>query len=159
MTDNLCINNIYIFLTPFHLKQISEISELLPKAAKEYVFYNDYVDFDVIVKNFPSAIVIPIPPGRVNFKKFFLNPFSEGKTLSKLFQDYKNLIDQKLNRDKKYNLIIGQDKDIFVQIFINQLVRRNLKKEIIAVDEGTGFYIQNSKIKYPVLTVAPVKVE
>lgn len=147
--DNM--ENIYVFLTPFHLKQISEISELLPKTSKEIAFYNEYVEASKIKELFPSAILIAIPQGKVKFKNFFLKPFSERKMLNQLFLCYKKLIDKVLVKEKKYNLIIGQDKDIFIQILINQLINSKCKNEIIAVDEGTAFYMENTKIKYPIM--------
>lgn len=151
MTNRIDIHNIYVFLTPFHKKQISEILSLLPAASKEIIFYNEYIDVKEIKNDFPSASIIPISVGKVNFKKFLLKPLSEGKTLRDLFHSYWKIIDQELDNDKKYNLIIGQDKDVFIQIIINQLVNRGIKKEIIAVDEGTGFYCRNSMLKYPVM--------
>lgn len=147
--DNM--ENIYVFLTPFHLKQISEISELLPQASKEIAFYSEYVEASKIKEMFPSACLVPIPQGKVKFKNFFLKPFSERKILNQLFLRYKKQINQVLVKEKKYNLIIGQDKDIFIQIIINQLISSKRKNEIIAVDEGTAFYRENSKIKYPVM--------
>jgi hypothetical protein len=154
MVEKDIMENIYVFLTPFHLKQISEISELLPQAPKEIVFYSEYVEASRIKEMFPSACLIAIPQGKVKFKNFFLNPFSERNKLNKLFLRYKKLIDQALEKDQKYNLIIGQDKDVFIQILINQLIKFNLKNEVIAVDEGTAFYSQNSKIKYPIMKFA-----
>jgi hypothetical protein len=145
-----------IFLTPFHIK----IFKTMNFSNEEgYYFVSMDVSSEYVRSNFDFKKVIYFQ--KINFRRkdFFKSPIKKLLEYRREIKNYKGFIKQFLNNlvlDKKLTLYIFTEKDVFVQIFINQ-VKKISNCTVIAIDEGMGFYLKNNwkdyilKIIYPII--------
>lgn len=132
------IKCIFIILTPFQRKNFESFFFENFQEPEVLIIRSNIVDF---FPNFNNQIVLDIEP----FSIFHLikKPFTEffnvkkdiesiNKVIYRVFNDY--------NVEKKIDLYIGSEKDNFTQIFLNYLNTYKRVSNIIAVEEGTGYY-------------------
>lgn len=133
--------NILLLTTPFHLLMINKCRFLL-KDEPTYLFYSKHLDIAEIEEKFKNihADFFKIP-GFDN-SKLPKSMFSL-KRRFKLRSYYLELLKyiETIDFNKKiHNVIIFSEKDLFTQILLKKFKNSN----IIAIDEGTGYYNKDS---------------
>lgn len=133
--------NIIILTTPFHLLMINKCKYLL-KGEQTYIFYSKHLEKSEVEDNFKdfNAIFFLIP----NFDNSILpkSAFSIKRRLE-LRKYYFNLLGfiKSIDFTEKVNtFIMFSEKDLFTQMMLKKFSDSN----IIAIEEGTGFYNKDS---------------
>jgi len=88
-------------------------------------------------------------------RKLFTKPLKYLKSTRLNVQDAKGKIENLKNKYKFYEeleIVLGTDKDMFTQLFLNNLYKFSKKHHLTLVDEGIGFYM-NLNFKDKVLSI------
>ena len=124
-----------IVKTPFHLEAISSLFPDVVNNPHTLVLYGEFVN-QSLIKTHKSALK------NYNFsqKKIFANPVRHIASLRQSVREIQADISLLMARFQFDNTVIyiGSDKDVYTQILIKRLAVKT--KEVIAVDEGLGFY-------------------
>jgi hypothetical protein len=133
---------IAIFLTPFHLEQFKTV---VGKDEDGIFFISDDISDEYVQSYIDLKKVIRFQKKRFSKKEFFKNPVKKLLKYRKGIKEYKEFINQYIKKfilnNEISTLYIFNDKDVFVQIFMSEL-KKLTKCNIIAIDEGVGFYLK-----------------
>lgn len=144
-------DRVFIFLTPFH-KTVAETC--FPTKLKEHnslvVFANNIVDYKTGV---------PIERCNTKIVNVFKSPLStylEYRRYIKYSQKLSLSILKRLQTKSKIEIIIGSEKDLFTQVFLQQVFKKR-KANLIFFEDGMGFYYRPPKFRlstilYPLIT-------
>lgn len=105
------------------------------------IFYANTIEFDEhLFKGKLISFDVPF----FSIQALLKNPFQRVLEYRKLIKETKGFCKMKVGGftlSKNLKIIIGTDKDNFTQILINKLFNiKNLEIELMAVEEGSGFY-------------------
>jgi len=134
------IKNVFIVLTPFQKREMEKIYPEVIKSNTTLIIQSK------ILSNFNKhENLITLDFGLFSIFKLLKSPLKYFPEVQKCFKQIEkniNYIKSNYNLNPNFNLIIGSDKDLFTQLFINKYfdLRKNLNQELIAVDEGSGYY-------------------
>lgn len=136
------MKNIACLLTPFHALQLINLRKLLAlEEISMTIFYSSCIASGELKNNFPGASFKRLPEEINSVKNVLKNPTFEILRLRRLFKRYLNLISTELDKSETpFNLIVFSDKDLFCQLLINKAHQKKNKHQIIAIEEGIGYY-------------------
>lgn len=135
------IKQVYIIITPYQYKVMKRLFE-------ETIFLDSSLIFHTAIVNVEKNLHLG-PVFTLEFINFSLDnlkksPFKYVHLYRKEFKKIRNFVNGLLkdfSLNKMLKIHIGTDKDNFTQIFLNYIYGiKNIKKELIAVEEGSGFY-------------------
>ena len=148
------IINVFIVLTPFQKREMENIfpEKITSKTTliiKSKIVNGFNKNHNVITLNFE------------NFSIFNLleNPFKQVIQVRKYFANLNEIIndlESKYLLKNGFNLFIGSDKDHFTQLFINKHIGFKNKNRLIAIEEGTGYYIRENVLDYIYSFIYPI---
>ena len=131
------IRSLLIVRTPFHLRAMHHLFPEIMESESSLFLYGDYVDSELIKSN-----KIELKNYNFSQKRIFGNPLKYVIPLRRDVKEIKNTISGLRNTyDFSDDLIIylGSDKDVFTQLLLKRLSK--LTNQVIAIDEGLGFYV------------------
>lgn len=138
--------------TPYHLIQLQNFFSSEKSYRLNTILYSNFISENELESTFPCNLFIKLPDTSFQFAGL--------KTLKKIFEYRKKVkvilkFIELLDIEKYSSVVIFTDKDYFNQILID-----NISKgvELIAIDEGIGFYSINRndfsiyKLLYPFIS-------
>ncbi|ANQ50232.1 hypothetical protein MY04_2864 [Flammeovirga sp. MY04] len=142
-------NNILIILTPFQAVQYKNLIDHNLIEGDLYIFISKYVDEQYLFEIIPNDQIVEIHhiyEEDILLKKLIAKPLSEYKKVRTILKKYKEQIVLFLNSNSgiSFNIFSGSDKSIFDQLFYHYVLKFNQKLEIILVEEGIGYYKENT---------------
>lgn len=147
-------DTIIVLITPFHAKQIKYIyQELNIDDTNLIIFYrSDFLKKELIsIHKIKEATYVEMPSYKISYKAFWKNPIKKILQYRDLINSLKNFINQYIKTYKQTEnaqIIIFADRDIFTQILIKEIDQFYKNCDIIAVEEGTGYYYKGGISKY-----------
>lgn len=135
-----------VVLTPFHIRQLKVIANQFNiNLSDAIILYDDIISENHIKEELGNNLTcIILPSDKISFASFINKPIIEFKRIRKALSNYHRFIDgikkEIENRKDLFNVWIGTDKDILIQILSRKLKRSNKITQVIAIDEGIGFY-------------------
>ncbi len=136
------INSLVILKTPFHKKVVEKTHPNLINEPSTLVLYSKFVDASDIYIH--KTLLADYQFSR---SELFSNPFKNYKNTVTKLKDVKSdveSINQKFNFSNNLKIVICSDRDIFTQLMLNSLLEHENKRELIAIEEGLGFYIRTT---------------
>ena len=148
------ISDVFIVITPFQKREMEKIFSDKIGSKKTLVIRSNIVsDFaenrNVLALDFEGFSIF----------RFLKNPIKQVVKVRKYFANINDILDDiecQYIFEKGLNLYIGSDKDHFTQLFINRHVRARNKSRLIAIDEGTGYYIRENALDYLYRLIYPI---
>lgn len=154
------ISTLFVVLTPFHYKSfLSEYKDAL-KNENVLILKEKYIDERFWKES--NALILNLPDEKFSIYdlrgNFFNSIWKYRKSIKRIKQHNVELFDQ-VNFNDALCINIGSDRDVFTQVFLNDIYRRFNQKEITlaAFEEGIGFYDEKSffeKIKAFIFPIA-----
>lgn len=134
------INQLFIILTPFQKVVLSQLFLSYLRNEHSLVLLGDYVDKQGIICEMEF-----LKNHEFSRKELFNKPFKYFNKTKRNIAEIKKFI-RFLNSEYSFSedlkIFIGTDKDIFTQLFLNELYSKApIKKNLTLVDEGIGYYV------------------
>ena len=137
------IKNIFIVLTPFQKSTMLQLFNPLFNERSTLVFHSEHTTF-----NDYNCEIASINNFKFSRKKLLNYKFyQESKKAIARIRDEINDMEHLYKLGKKLNIYIGSEKDIFTQMFLNTSFIAVRLKDLIAVEEGLGYYKYDPSIK------------
>ena len=136
------IDNLVIITTPFHKEVVEKIFPNLINESSTLVLYSKFVDASTICTH-----KILLFDYKFSRSELFSKPLKNYKNTVTKFRKVKNdveNINQKFNFSNNLKIVICSDSDIFTQLMLNSLFKQDNKRELIAIEEGLGFYLRTT---------------
>lgn len=136
------INNLVIITTPFHKKVVEKLFPGLINDSKTLVLYSKFVDIDGV-----SGHKRALFDYKFSRSELFSKPIKNYKKTALKLRKAKNeaeIINKEFDFSNTLKVVICSDKDIFTQLILNMLFKNNNIIELIAIEEGLGFYIRTT---------------
>ncbi len=139
---------VIVFSTPFQVRQLIKINEERSLFAKSKVFIflkSNVVDAGYLKAYFrertDSFVLIDFPNRSLSLPRFLRNPLREILNARRMVKQCQMILEETFNSSADvYRLFIGSEKELLTQMLIDALDKGNRLKELISVDEGTGYY-------------------
>lgn len=136
------INDVFIVLTPFQKREMEYIFPEKIKSKSSLIIKSKIVtgfnkNTNVVTLNFENFSIF----------KILKNPIKQITQTRKYFTNLNKIINDlefKYLFKNGFHLIIGSDKDHFTQLFINKHITKKNKNNLIAVEEGSGYYVNEN---------------
>lgn len=149
--------NIVILSTPFHLHQfLGLMKELCVEEADNHIIHSELINSKNVTKSLQGKLStyaynttdlqLSLTATSKRIIALFLRPMESLSAYRKTVSNGKAFIGDLLmrisNQEDRINLVIFNDRDLLSQISILAVKNTGKPYKIIAVDEGTGFYIR-----------------
>lgn len=132
------IKHLFIILTPFQKVAINQLFEEVLGKEDSLVLHSGIVHENGIMC--AKERLINYEFSRM---KLFAEPLKYLKATRLNVQDAKKEIEDLKNKyefSEELEIVLGTDKDVFTQLFLNELYKLSKKHKLTLVDEGIGFY-------------------
>jgi hypothetical protein len=127
-------NTVVVLQTPFHLLQILKFLEKNIGYRVELVLYSEYIPLSKLKLCFAESKILALPKFDFNAKSIFMYRYYR-RRINQLHSFF-DTIDLTMD-----TVIIFTDKSVFNQVLLSKLEKG---QEVIAIDEGAGFYKKNT---------------
>ena len=141
------ITTIFIALTPFHYKSfLSEYEDSL-KNENVLILKEKYIDERFWKES--NALILNLPDEKFSIydlrNNFFKSIWKYRQSVKRIKQHNLELF-ERVNFNDTLRINIGSDRDVFTQVFLNDIYRVFNQKKITlaAFEEGIGFYDKKS---------------
>lgn len=128
-------DHIFIFLTPFHIDAAKSVYQSELAQDSTLIIYHPRLNVQDL-----HAKKITLPELELKKNNLFMGNITSLKTKVKLLSEEVNRILSVYNFTDDVNLILGTDRDLFCQFFIQEVKKDFLSSKVILIDEGVGFY-------------------
>lgn len=144
------IKNIFIVLTPFQKSTMLQLFDPLFNERSTLVFHSEHTTF----KDYKCETA-PLNDFKFSRKKLLNYKFYQEskKAIARIRYEINNL-EIRYRLGKKINIYIGSEKDIFTQMFLNTPFIAARLEDLIAVEEGLGYYKYDPSIKIKFIKLA-----
>lgn len=144
------IKHLFIILTPFQKTVISQLFKEKLKEENSLILVSEYVTLDDFYKEQAT-----LKNYEFSREQLFRQPFKYLKATRDNVKEAKNSIDvlhNKFDFASDLEIYLGTDKDVFTQLFLNNLFKNRSNRKLTLVDEGIGYYLKPS-LKDKILSV------
>lgn len=137
------IKNIIIVLTPFQKDTMERLFENLFKDKSTLIYHSEHTSFNAY-----NCEVLRINNFKFSRKKLLnYEYYLECKKAITLIRGEINSLESRYSFDKKLNVYIGSEKDIFTQMFLQTPFISTKLNDLVAIEEGLGYYKYRSSWK------------
>lgn len=144
------ITHLFIILTPFQKTVMFQLFEEKLKEENTLILVSEYVTLDDFYKEQGA-----LKNYEFSRKQLFRQPFKHLKITRNNVKEAKSSIvalHSKFDFAPDLEIYLGTDKDIFTQLFLNNLFKNGSNRKLTLVDEGIGYYLKPS-LKDNILSV------
>lgn len=134
------IKHLFIILTPFQKTVIHQLFKEKLELENTLILLSEYVSLDDFgveketLKNYEFSR-----------ERLFRQPLKYLKITRDNVKEAKGsieLLNSKFNFSKDLEIYLGTDKDVFTQLFLNDLFKNGPLRKLTLIDEGLGYYIK-----------------
>lgn len=138
---NSSLPKVCILLTPFQIIQLIRVQKELGLNFDNTIFFvKKSIDYRLILESFKNPHVVVISDYFINRFDIFRQPFKQLGLVRSFFKSFKLQIFNTINKDQKYDVYVGTEKDMFSQVFFIEMRKNNCLNFLIGIDEGLGYY-------------------
>ena len=136
------IKHLFILLTPFQKTVINQLFEEKLNQENSLILLSEYVNREdsyveqETLKNYEFSR-----------ERLFKEPFKYFKITRanvKEAKDHINALNSKFDFSPDLEIYLGTDKDVFTQLFLNDLFKNGSNRKLTLVDEGIGYYVKSA---------------
>ncbi|WP_027076560.1 polysialyltransferase family glycosyltransferase [Maribacter antarcticus] len=137
------IKNIIIVLTPFQKDTMERLFENLFKQKSTLIYHSEHTSFKTYNSEILTINNFKFSKNRLLNYKYYL----ECKKAIAIIRKEINGLEAKYSFHEKLNMYIGSEKDIFTQMFLQTPFINSKLNDLIAIEEGLGYYKYKSNWK------------
>ena len=134
------IQHLFIILTPFQKTVIYQLFEEKLKLGNTLVLCSEYVNIEDIYSEYET-----LKNYKFSRERLFTQPFKYFELTRENVKKAKesiNELHQRFEFSSDLEIYLGTDKDVFTQLFLNDLYKNEDNHKLTLVDEGLGYYVR-----------------